>query len=146
MERLLLTLVVGGLTTLVLLLLDRRSRRRAARALVAEPAGAPALVVFRSATCGRCDAQMRQIAALDDVAVRVVDVEWAPETARRFGVMSLPSTVVSSPAGRVVAVNHGFASTAQLDTARDTDPDRPRPGRGPRSRGLESGPCRASPT
>ena len=43
-----------------------------------------------------------------------VDAAHQPEIAGAFGILTVPSTVVLDPDGRVAAVNHGFASTQQL--------------------------------
>ena len=54
-------------------------------------------------------------------SIREVDVAAQPALARRYRVMSLPTTVVLSPSGAVVAVNVGFAPAerlrAQLESA-----------------------------
>ena len=49
-----------------------------------------------------------------EVRVIRVDAALRPEIARVFGVQTVPSTVVLAPAGRVVAVNQGFAPSRRL--------------------------------
>ena len=40
----------------------------------------------------------------------------APDLARRFGILTVPSTVIIGRDGRVRAINHGMATTEQLVT------------------------------
>ena len=90
-------------------------------ALGETPDGRPALVAFSTPSCAACHtAQAPAINVaeqhLGPTTVRVirVDASRQPEVARAFGVMTVPSTVVLEPAGRVVAVNQGFAPSGRL--------------------------------
>jgi thiol-disulfide isomerase/thioredoxin len=54
-------------------------------------------------------------AALDhDVRIREIDVAAQPELARTYRVMSLPTTIVLSQRGEILAINAGFASAEKL--------------------------------
>jgi len=82
--------------------------------------GKTTVLFFTGEHCSVC--HHRQKPALDlvksshDGDLRVVELDAAQETAlaRRFGVLSLPSTVVLAADGTVGAVNYGFASSHQL--------------------------------
>lgn len=43
-----------------------------------------------------------------------VDAARSPELARRFGILTVPSTVVIGPDGEIRAINHGTASAERL--------------------------------
>lgn len=93
---------------------DRRLRRR-----LRLPEG-PAVIAFTHRLCGPCRTQqlpalqrLRQLAG-PDLRVELVDVEREGHLARRFGIFTVPSTVVVGSDGRVVAFNHGFADEAKL--------------------------------
>jgi len=83
--------------------------------------GRPTLVAFSTPSCAAC--HTAQAPAVADVEQRVgsarlrvvhVDAAHEPGVANAFGIMTVPSTVVLGPDGRVAAVNHGFASSQQL--------------------------------
>jgi thiol-disulfide isomerase/thioredoxin len=83
--------------------------------------GGKATVLFFTADyCTVC--HYRQRPALDslqgqlDGDLRVVEVDAAEDVSlvKRFGVLTLPTTVVLAPDGRVGAVNYGFAPREQL--------------------------------
>jgi thioredoxin-like negative regulator of GroEL len=48
------------------------------------------------------------------VRVIRIDASRQPHVARAFGVVTVPSTVILEPAGRVVAINQGFAPSTRL--------------------------------
>jgi thioredoxin-like negative regulator of GroEL len=93
---------------------DRRVRAR----LRLSPG--PAVIAFTHRLCVPCRTQQLpalrrlQEAAGPRVRVEVVDVEADPQAARRFGIFTVPSTVVVGPDGLVVAFNHGFADERKL--------------------------------
>lgn len=82
--------------------------------------GKATLLYFTGEYCTVC--HYRQSPAIDQLradhngTVRVLELDAAAEgaLARRFGVLSLPTTVVLAPDGTVTAVNYGFASREQL--------------------------------
>ena len=85
------------------------------------PDGRPTLVTFSTPSCAACRrAQAPAVSAVEqrlgasEVRVIRVDAALRPEIARAFGVQTVPSTVVLAPAGRVVAVNQGFAPSRRL--------------------------------
>jgi thiol-disulfide isomerase/thioredoxin len=127
----LLVLVTAGVA--VGIALARALARRRRRTLLAQPEGAllerlgtsvdgrATLVAFSTPSCAACHtAQAPAVAEVEQEVgagrLRVVHVDAAhqPDLASAFGIMTVPSTVVLDPAGRVAAVNHGFASSRQL--------------------------------
>ncbi len=83
--------------------------------------GMTTVLFFTGEHCSVC--HYRQKPALDVVRgshngdLRVVELDAARETTlvRRFGVLSLPSTVVLAADGTVGAVNYGFAPSEQIN-------------------------------
>ena len=92
------------------------------QALGHEPDGRRTLIAFSTPSCAAC--HQAQTPAIDVVrqqlgeeAFRVIKIDASrqPEAARAFGVLTVPSTVVVAADGdQVVALNHGFAPSAQL--------------------------------
>ena len=92
------------------------------KALGHEPDGRRTLVAFSTPSCATC--HKAQAPAIDlarqqlgDQAFRVIKIDASrqPEAARAFGVLTVPSTVVLAADGnQVIALNHGFAPSAQL--------------------------------
>jgi thiol-disulfide isomerase/thioredoxin len=83
--------------------------------------GRPTIVAFSTPSCAACyTAQAPAVASVakqvGNQKVRVVHINAAhqPEIARAFGIMTVPSTVVLDPTGKVTAVNHGFAPGQRL--------------------------------
>lgn len=78
------------------------------------------VLAFTTPDCVPCKTIQRP--ALDElrrlhpgrVAVSEVDALAAPEVARRFGILTVPSTVVIGPGGRIRAINHGTATAQRL--------------------------------
>ncbi|HLJ68856.1 MAG TPA: TlpA disulfide reductase family protein [Chloroflexota bacterium] len=97
----------------------RRSRRLIG-ATTEEQAALPAILYFTSADCAPC--RLRQTPALDmlqrrlgeSFLLRTVDIAVDPETARRYRVLSAPTTVVLDRQGVVRAVNTGVTAAEQL--------------------------------
>jgi thioredoxin-like negative regulator of GroEL len=100
------------------------ARRRRARALELGlapemAAGAPTVLLFSGSRCVDCD---QQRAILQDVQtgvagrwrVREVKAAVDPALARRFGVESVPATVLLDSSGRSVEVNYGLVDAGTL--------------------------------
>jgi thioredoxin 1 len=104
---------------------QRRAQLQLVGTAVDSPVGSRArsessVLFFSSTTCAICHTAQRP--ALDalsarssgPLSIREVDVAAEPDVARAYRVMSLPTTIVLSPDGDVVAINVGFASSEKL--------------------------------
>jgi hypothetical protein len=116
-ERLLLSIVIAALAALAYLLLAHYHRRRVSAEARVAP-GRPRLLYFHSLGCSACAAQSRYLDALDSdsqALVTTIDVEYDPQAARRYNVLTLPTTIVVDRMGSVQYINYGLASTARLN-------------------------------
>jgi thioredoxin-like negative regulator of GroEL len=106
---------------------ERDRRRRAAPsdhlwdALDARPDGRPTVIAFSTPACAACKtAQLPALRALvqqlgpDSVRVIQVDAATRPAVAERFGILTVPTTVVLTGNGRVATTNNGFAPAERL--------------------------------
>jgi thioredoxin-like negative regulator of GroEL len=132
LERLALLAAFTVLLVLAVLLVRMWNARRVRRVLDGPstaawdslgetPDGRRTLVTFSTTSCAACHtAQAPAVSAVEErlgaAQVRVIRVDAAqrPEVARAFGVLTVPSTVVLAAAGKVVAVNQGFAPSGHL--------------------------------
>jgi thioredoxin-like negative regulator of GroEL len=85
-----------------------------------ETAGGLVLVYFGSDTCAACPAQERYIAQLPEhwhanLDVQYINVEERPEVARRYSVLTVPTTILVDRSGTVREVNYGLTSSMQLN-------------------------------
>jgi len=78
------------------------------------------ILAFSSEGCSQCHSlqlpALRRLQELRGKDVEVVEVDTAtsPELVKRYRVMTVPSTVVLNAAGKVHAVNYGFANLGKL--------------------------------
>ena len=129
-ERVAVVILIAAVVTLAVFAVRawnaRRVKQLTARAPLWEalgeaPDGRRTLVAFSTPSCAACHtAQPPAIRAVQEhlganqFRVIRIDASTQPEVARAFGVLTVPSTVVLEPAGRVVAVNQGFAPSRRL--------------------------------
>lgn len=117
-ERIVIAAALIGLGVLAYRLLLSTQRHIADRHT--STSSRPALLIFTSPTCAPCKLQQIPIVNRlmvewrDRLDVRVIDVTDQPDEASRFGVWSLPTTIVLDAAGRVSAINQGVAGEAKL--------------------------------
>lgn len=133
-ERALILCTVAGFVALLVLAGRAFVAARKQRALAAVPllparfeeafvaADSPwsiRLLAFSTPQCQQC--WLLQKPALEEVAARADRVEILPinaleqpELAERYGILTVPSTVVLKPDGRASAVNFGYAPARQL--------------------------------
>lgn len=78
------------------------------------------ILAFGSADCTQCHTlqqpALRRLQALrgDEVDVVEIDAPGSPELAKRYRILTVPSTVVLNAAGEALAVNYGFANLSKL--------------------------------
>lgn len=80
------------------------------------PGPLPSILYFTGDACTICHTAqkpaLRTLAAGIDpgIDIREIDIAVEPELARRYRVMSLPTTIVLDATGQVTEINVGFAS------------------------------------
>ena len=120
-ERLLLTLILAATAVALCTALRWWQGRRVAQAAVPVAAdNRPTLLYFRADSCPSCPTQGRFVAeALANLGhnpptVQTVDAEQERETAARYAVFSLPTTIVLDGRGIVRHINNGLTYPHQL--------------------------------
>ena len=82
--------------------------------------GKPAILYFRSDACVPCSTQGRLLQQLQAefgdriVSVEKVDTEKEQAKAQRYGVFTLPTTLIVDPPGTVRYANYGLADPRKL--------------------------------
>lgn len=123
-DRILIALLVMAAGVAAYLLLQQWQRRKASLAIAAAPPVANELrrltiLYFRSDHCAPCAAQSRyldQLAAQlgESVAVRKIDADVESDLASKFGVFTVPTTLVVDASGQVRHANYGLADAGKL--------------------------------
>ena len=113
--------VVGGVA---LLLRVQKGGQRELVGIVVDPADhagtLPSILYFTGEACTICHTAqrpaLRALAAAIDPAIEIreIDIAVDPDLARQYRVMSLPTTIVLGPSGRVTDINVGFANADVL--------------------------------
>jgi thioredoxin-like negative regulator of GroEL len=108
---------IGGVA---LLLRIQKGGQRELVGSVVETAGPgsrlPSILYFTGESCTICHTAqrpaLRALAAGIDpaITIREIDIAVEPELARRYRVMSLPTTIVLDGNGQVIDINVGFAN------------------------------------
>ncbi len=116
-ERIALLLTMS-LAAVAIYYLLRAAHMRRMQPAISSPA-TPSLLYFRSDSCAVCPAQGRiidQIAAqwAGRLHIERVDAEREPETAARYRVLTLPTTILIDPEGHVRQINYGLADERKL--------------------------------
>ena len=116
-ERLLIALALGLLSTGAFTAFRFDHLRRASKQ--APATGKPVLLYFRSDNCAPCVAQGIYIQQLqaehgERILVRKVDAEREQAMTERYGVFTLPTTLIVDGAGRVQHANYGLTDAARL--------------------------------
>jgi thiol-disulfide isomerase/thioredoxin len=115
LDRLALVLVLAAAGLAAYALLRQLHMRRMAPATAA---GRPTLLYFRSDSCAVCPAQGRYVDQLAaqwaDLTIERIDAERNPDTAARYRVFSLPTTVLIDGRGQVRHVNYGLTDAHKL--------------------------------
>lgn len=79
----------------------------------------PTILYFASDSCAACPSQTRYLELLladwqDGLVVEKIDTEAAPETAEKYGVFTLPTTILIDQQGDVREINYGLTHTHKL--------------------------------
>jgi thiol-disulfide isomerase/thioredoxin len=117
--RLLIAVVLIGLGVALYALNNRRMLNRAPKDLLGE-IGKPVLLYFTTPTCAPCKTvQKPAIAQIKEklgemLNVIEIDATEQPEMAKRWGVLSVPTTFVIDSRGQARHVNHGVARADKL--------------------------------
>jgi len=117
LERLVIALMLALLGIGIFALFRLSHMRRASRATTA--LGKPAILYFRTDTCAPCVTQGRFLQQLqaefgDRIAIEKVDADAEFEKAERYGVFTVPTTLIVDPAGVVRHANYGLADPRKL--------------------------------
>ncbi|MDQ6692032.1 MAG: thioredoxin family protein [Candidatus Dormibacteraeota bacterium] len=105
--------VTVGLAVVAARITAWHARRRAEK-YVGTSAGGPHILYFTTEQCSACRLLQEPALAQVEATVRKVDAIAEAELARRYSILTVPSTVVIGADGRASSVNYGFASAAKL--------------------------------
>jgi thioredoxin 1 len=116
-ERLLLSAVLFLLGFVLFAALCRAHGRRVSSLLVAQQR--PALLYFTGDHCAACVTQSRILQQVEGnwpgrFTIETINAEVEVEKAGRYGVFTLPTTLVLDPAGAVRHINYGLADAGKL--------------------------------
>jgi thioredoxin 1 len=121
-DRVLIALLVMVAGVAAFLLFQAWQRRKASVAFAQAPAAQPGratILYFRSDHCAPCAAQGRyldQLAAQlgESVSIRKIDADVDTDAASKFGVFTVPTTLIVDAAGQVRHANYGLADAGKL--------------------------------
>jgi thiol-disulfide isomerase/thioredoxin len=116
-ERIIIALALAALGYAAYVLFQRWHMARASLATI--PAGRPALLYFASEQCGPCVTQARFVEQVSQqygerLRVEKIDAIVESEKADRYGVFTVPTTLVVDELGTVRHANYGLADTRKL--------------------------------
>jgi len=88
-------------------------------ALIPSEPDRPSLLYFGSANCAPCTTQELYLNSLEEeygrvINVRHIDTDYEPEMAARYGVFTVPTTVIVDGRGNVRSINYGITGSAKL--------------------------------
>ena len=88
--------------------------------LETEIAQTPTILYFASDSCAACPSQARYLEQLlaerpDGLVIQKIDTEVEPETAVKYGVFTLPTTILIDQQGDVREINYGLTHTHKLN-------------------------------
>ena len=115
--------IISGIIVLVFLILWFAFRqihmRRASHVLAAVPSepSHPSVLYFRSDNCAPCIIQERHLHSLEEssgVRIRRINTDYDPDIADRYGVFTLPTTLIVDDEGVVRYANYGVTNLTRL--------------------------------
>ena len=121
-DRILIALIVMAVGVAAYVFLRQWQRRKVSAAMSmsgASVADRPTILYFRSDHCAPCAAQSRFLDQLtaqlgESVTVRKIDADRDPDSAAKFGVFTVPTTLVVDESGQVRHANYGLADFSKL--------------------------------
>jgi len=118
-ERVLLTALLIALGFGAYAIGQRWHLRRASRQTGSIRPGRPAVLYFRSDHCAPCATQWRFLEQVQaqfgaTVTIEKIDADLEPEKTERFGVFTLPTTLLVDAQGVVKHANYGVADARKL--------------------------------
>lgn len=119
-ERLILVLLLAAMAVGAFQAFRLAHGRRITRSVGGSGRTTPTLLYFHSDNCAACPAQGRMLDQLlvkwnGRLTVERIDAEKEPETASRYGVFSLPTTILIDTTGHVKQINYGLTHTIKLE-------------------------------
>ncbi|MCA9919084.1 MAG: thioredoxin family protein [Anaerolineales bacterium] len=122
-ERLLITTLLIMLGTSAYATFKRRHVRVLGDMETAVSTDSPAtstILYFASDSCAACPSQARYLEQLlaerpDGLVIQKIDTEVEPETAVKYGVFTLPTTILIDQQGDVREINYGLTHTHKLN-------------------------------
>lgn len=121
-ERVLITTLLIMLGSTAYATFKRRHVRVLGDLATAASAGlaTPTILYFASDSCAACPSQARYLEHLlaqwpDGLAIQKIDTEVEPETAVKYGVFTLPTTILIDQQGDVREINYGLTHTHKLN-------------------------------
>lgn len=120
-ERFIISLLFILLSTGLVFAFRSKHMQRASKATSAGSAGEghPALLYFRSDNCAPCVTQSNYLNVLQeelgaDLSIQRIDADVDREKADRYGIFTLPTTLIVNEHGEVKHINYGLAPTPKL--------------------------------
>jgi thioredoxin 1 len=120
-ERFIISLLLILLSTGLVFAFRSRHMQRASRVASAGSAGEghPALLYFRSDSCAPCVTQSNYLNVLQeehsgDLNIQRIDADVDREKADKYGIFTLPTTLIIDEQGEVKHINYGLAPTSKL--------------------------------
>ncbi len=117
-ERLLITTLLIFIGTTAYTMFKRRHVRVLGE-LETAVSSIPTILYFASESCAACPSQARYLEQLvsqwqDGLNIQKIDTEVEPETAVKYGVFTLPTTILIDQQGDVREINYGLTHTQKL--------------------------------
>lgn len=120
-ERLLLTILVALIGMAMFSTLRILHMRRANKTSATAPAQVekPTLLYFRSDSCAPCVTQSHYLSALESeygsrVTIQKIDADVDIDLTSRYGIFTLPTTLIVDRRGEVRHINYGLTATTKL--------------------------------
>ncbi len=116
-ERLLILLALTALSSGAYIGLKHLHMRRMER--ITAVSNHPTLLYFRSDNCSPCMTQARYLEQVAQnwngrLAIQKIDADAEPDTAQKYGVFTLPTTILIDTMGKVRQINYGLTNVQKL--------------------------------